>query len=128
VGPIIGVPIDVAQAIKDTTDLVEVDGVLPDVVDEPDVQLGGTPFGDILLLTETPADGYGLLVSIFAEYANNGPKPFELIVIDENDIPHPFPIHIDVDRGSIRNHLKLAYYGESGDRRPLILHETPSSP
>jgi hypothetical protein len=119
-GPVIGVPVDVGQAIKDTTDLVEVDGVLPDVVDVPDVQLGGTPFGDILLLTETPLDGYGILVGIFADYASNDPKPFELIVIDENDIPHPFPINIEVDAGSIRNHLKLAYYGASGERRPLI--------
>jgi len=120
VGPVIGVPVDVAQAIMDKTDLVEVDEVLPDVVDEPDLQLGGKPFGDILLLTETPKDRYGLLVSIFTDYAKSGPTPFELIVIDKDGNPHAFPVQIDVDGGSIRDHLKLAYYGEPGDRRPLI--------
>ena len=119
-GPVIGVPVDVAQAIKDKTDLVEVDEVLPDVVDQPDVQVGGTPFGDLLLLTEAPAHGYGLLVDIITDYAKSGPRPFELVVIDKDGNPHAFPGQVDVDGGSIRDHLKLAYYGEPGDRRPLI--------
>jgi hypothetical protein len=127
-GPVIGVPLDVAQAIKDGTDLVEVDEVLPDVVEEPDVQLGGTPFGDLLLLTETPNERYDRLVSIFTDYAKNGPRPFELIVMDKNSNPHPFPPHLEPNGQTIGDHLKLAFYGEPGDRRPLIRdHESAPS-
>ena len=42
-GPVIGVPNEVAQRIKEETELVEVDEVLPDVVDEFDIQLGVRP-------------------------------------------------------------------------------------
>jgi hypothetical protein len=119
-GPVIGVPIDVARSIKDGTDLVEVDEVLPDVVEEPDMQLGSSPFGDLLLLTETPSHGYGRLVNIVADYAKNGPRPFELTVMDKNSTPHAFPPHLEPNGQSIRDHLKLAFYGEPGDRRPLI--------
>jgi hypothetical protein len=119
-GPVIGVPVDVAESIKDGTDLVEVDEVLPDVVEEPDVQLGGSPFGDLLLLTETPRQGYGSLVSIFADYAKNGPRPFDLVVTDKNGDRHAFPPHLEPNGQSIGDHLKLAFYGEPGDRRPLI--------
>jgi len=125
-GPVIGVPDDLAGRIRDETDLVEVDEVLPDVVDEPDVQLGAAPFGDILLLTETPAHGYGRLVSLITDYAKDAPRPFEMIVIDQHGNPNAFPAHVDVDGGSIRAHLKLAYYGEPGDRRPLIRDEEPA--
>ncbi len=124
-GPVIGVPVDVAQAIKDKTDLVEVDEVLPDVVDQPDVQLGGTPFGDLLLLTETPSQGFGRLVTIFTDYAKDGPRPFELIVMDKDSNPHAFPAQLEPSGQTISNHLKLAFYGEPGDRRPLIRDEEP---
>src|SRR5580700_11073837 len=126
-GPVIGVPDEVAQTIKDTTDLVEVDEVLPDVVDQPDVQLGGPPFGDVLLLTETSKRGYGVLVDIITAYAKNAPRPFEMTVMDQQDNPHAFPTQIDINGESIRDHLKLAYYGEPGDRRPLIRDEDSSS-
>ncbi len=119
-GPVIGVPVDVAEAIKDKTDLVEVDEVLPDVVDQPDVQVGRAPFGDLLLLIEAPVQGYGPLVGILSDYARNGPRPLELVVMDKDGNPHAFPGQVDVDDGSIHDHLKLAYYGEPGDRRPLI--------
>jgi hypothetical protein len=126
-GPVIGVPVEVAQAIKDGTDLVEVDEVLPDIVEEPDVQLGGTPFGDLLLLSETPSQGFGRLVTIFADYAANGPRPFELIVMDKDGNPHAFPSNTEPNGQTIRDHLKLAFYGEPGDRRPLIRDENPPS-
>jgi hypothetical protein len=125
-GPSMGVPVNVAQVIKDTTDLVEVDEVLSDIVEEPDMQLGGTPFGDRLVLTETPRQGYGRLVSIIVDYAKNGPRPFELIVMDKDGDPHAFPPHVEPNDQTIRDHLKLAFYGEPGDRRPLIRGEDPS--
>jgi hypothetical protein len=126
-GPVIGVPNEVAQRIKDDTDLVEVDEVLPDLVDEYDVQLGGTP-EDVLLLVETPKDGFGRLVSFITEFAKSAPRPFELIVSDQHGNPHAFPGHLDVNGRSIMDHLKLAYFGEPGDRRPLLGdYKTPLS-
>jgi hypothetical protein len=119
-GPVIGVPDEVAQKIKDETDLVEVDQVLPDIVDEPDLQVGGPPFGDLLLLTETSPHGYGALVQFIADYAKTGPRPFLLTVSDKEGQSHPFPDHTDPSAVSIGAHLKLAFYGEPGDRRPLI--------
>jgi hypothetical protein len=117
-GPIIRVPDDVAQRLEET-DLVEA-VVQPDAVDEPDVQLGATP-GVFLLLTETPKDGFGRLVSLIAmsDYAKSAPEPFELIVRDKDSVPHAFP-GTAVNGQSIQDHLKLAYFGEPGDRRPLI--------
>jgi hypothetical protein len=119
-GPVIGVPLEVAQMIKDGTDLVEVDEVLPDIVEEPDVQLGGTPFGDLLLLTETPSQGYGRLLSIFTEYGKDKARPFDFIVMDRDGNRHAFPPDLDPTGEAIGDHLKLAFYGEPGDRRPLI--------
>ena len=57
---------------------MEVDPVLPDAVDELDVELGSQP-GVILLLTETPKDGFGRLVSMIAtsDYAQSAPNPFD---------------------------------------------------
>ena len=127
-GPVIAAPDEVAQRVKDETDLVEVDEVLPDVVDEPDVQLGPRPFGDILVLTEAPRHGFGQLVSIIADYAKKAPRPFEMIVIDKDGVAHAFPAHTDPSEGSIGDHLKLAYYGEPGDRRPLIRSDQGSRP
>ena len=126
-GPVIGMPNEVAQRVKDETDLVEVDEVLPDVADGYDIQLGATP-EDILLLVETPRDGFGRLVSFIADYAKRAPRPFELVVSDQNGKPHPFPGHLEVNDQSIRDHLKLAYFGEPGDRRPLLRDDrTPPS-
>jgi hypothetical protein len=126
-GPIIGVPDDLARRLEDETDLVEVDHVLPDVVDELDVQLGSTP-GDILLLVETPRDGFGRLVTFLTDYAKSAPRPFELTVRDKDGNTHPFPAHTDVSEQAIRDQLKLAYFGEPGDRRPLIRDgDSPSS-
>ncbi len=119
-GPIIGVPSEVAQRIKDTTDLVEVDELLPDVVDQPDVQVGEAPFDDILLLTEAPAQGYGRLVGILTDYARKGPRPLQLVVLDQLNRPHLFPAHSDPSETSISEHLELAFYGEPGDRRRLV--------
>jgi hypothetical protein len=59
-------------------------------------------------------------VNIFADYAKNGPSPFELTVMDKNSTPHAFPPNLEPNGQSIRDHLKLAFYGEPGDRRPLI--------
>ena len=117
-GPIIRVPDDVAQRLEET-DLVEA-VVMPDAVDELDVQLGATP-GVVLLLKETPDHGFGLLVSIItmSDYAQSAPNPFELTVTDEDNNPHAFPLTA-VNWQSIQDHLKLAYFGERGDRRPLI--------
>ena len=114
------VPDDVAQRLAEDTDLVEVDPVLPNAVDELDVALGSPP-GVILLLRETPPEGFGRLVSIIAmsDYARSAPEPFELTVSDKDGNPHAFPATA-VNGQSIRDHLKLAYFGEPGDRRPLI--------
>lgn len=119
-GPIIRVPEDVAQRLAEETDLVEVDPVLPDAVDEPDVELGNPP-GVVLLLTETAKEGFGRLVSIIAmsDYAKSAPEPFELTVRDKQGNPHAFPAS-PVNGQSIQDQLKLAYFGEPGDRRPLI--------
>ena len=119
-GPIIRVPNDVAQRLAEETDLVEVDPVLPDAVDELDVELGSPP-GVILLLVEAPKEGFGRLVTIIAmsDYAKSRPQPFELIVRDKDSNPHPFPGSF-VNGGTIQDHLKLAYFGQPGDRRPLI--------
>ena len=118
-GPVIGVPNEVAQRIKNETDLVEVDELQPDVVDEYDIQVGGTP-EDILLLVETPRDGFERLVSLITEFATDAPRPFPLVVSDQNGNSHAFPDEVDVNGQSIRDHLKLAYFGEAGDRRPLL--------
>jgi hypothetical protein len=118
-GPVIALPNEVALKLKEETDLVEVDEVLPDVVEEYDIQLGGIP-EDILLLVEAPRDGFGPLVSFITDFAKRAPRPFELIVSDQNGNPHAFPGHVDVNGQSIRDHLKLAYFGEPGDRRPLL--------
>ncbi len=119
-GPVVGVPDELARRIKDDTDLVEVDQVLSDVIDVPDVQVGPAPLDDRILLVEAPRSGYGRLVSVISEYANNAPKPFVMVVVDQHGDPHPFPADADVGDESIRAHLKLACYGEPGDRRPLI--------
>jgi hypothetical protein len=121
-GPIIRVPDEVARKLEGETDLVEVDQVLLDAVDEIDVQLGNTP-GDILLLTETPKDGFGLLVTYITDYAKSAPRPFDMVVSDKDGNLHSFPAHTDVGEQSIRDLLKLAYFGEPGDRRPLLRDE-----
>jgi hypothetical protein len=91
------------------------------------VQLGGRPFGDILLLTESPSRGYGLLIDAVVAYADKGPKPVELTVIDKDGNPHAFPAHTDPSAESLRQHLASAFYGEPGERRPLILEgDSPS--
>ena len=118
-GPVIGVPNELAQRIKDETDLVEVDAVLPDVVDVFDVQIGATP-EDILLLVETPKDGFGPLVSLITDFAQHAPGPFELVVSDEQGNPHALPGTLGDSPESVRDHLKLAFFGEPGDRRPLL--------
>ena len=119
-GPIIRVPDDVAQRLAEETDLVEVDPVPPDAVDELDVELGSQA-GVVLLLTETPKDGFGRLVSMIAtsDYVKSAPNPFELTVRDKDGNPHAFPTTI-VNGQSILDQLKLAFFGEPGDRRPLI--------
>lgn len=119
-GPLIRVPDDVAQRLAAETDLVEVDPLLPDAVEELDVELGGQPGVDLLLI-ETPKGGFGRLVSMIAmsDYAKSAPTPFELIVRDKDGNPHPFP-DIAVNGQSILDHLKLAYFGERGNRRTLI--------
>jgi len=103
-GPIIRVPDDVAQRPAEETDLVEVDPVLPSAVDELDVELGSPP-GVVLLLTETPIDGFGHLVSIItmSDYAKDGPNPFELTAHDKDGNPHAFPTTA-VNGQSIRDH------------------------
>ena len=119
-GPIIRVPDDVAQRLVEETDLVEVDPVLPDAVDEVDVELGGSSGVDVLL-KEDPKDGFGRLVSMItmSDYAKSAPSPFELTVRDKDGNPHAFSATA-VNGQSILDHLKLAFFGEPGDRRPLI--------
>ncbi len=93
---------------------------VPDAVDELDVELGSQP-GVVLLLTETPKDGFGRLVSMIAtsDYVKSAPKPLELIVRDKDGNPHTFATTA-VNGQSILDHLKLAFFGGPGDRRPLI--------
>jgi hypothetical protein len=119
-GPIVRVPDDVAQRLVEETDLVEVDPLLPDAVDEVDVELGGASGVD-MLLKEDPKDGFGLLVSMIvtSDYAKSAPEPFDLIVRDKDGNPHAFSATA-VNGESILDHLKLAFFGEPGDRRPLI--------
>ena len=119
-GPIIRVPEDVARRLIDETDLVEVDQVLADAVEGVDVALGGTT-GDLMVLRDRPTDGYGRLASLIAmsDYAQSNPQPFELIVSDKDGTPHAFSAS-EVNGRSIEEHLKLAYFGEPGDRRRLL--------
>ena len=117
-GPVIRVPADVARRLIEETDLVEAAHLLLDTVDELDVELGDTT-GEVMLLTETPKDGYGRLVSFVVEYASGSPIPFELTVCDKQGDMHEFSAGV-VNEESIHDHLKLAYFGELGDRRPLI--------
>lgn len=119
-GPVIRVPAEVAQTLEEETDLVEA-VVLPDAVDGFDVELGGSFGGAVLLLAETPKEGFGRLVDVIAAsaYARNRPNPFEMVVLDKDSGPHPFPA-TGVNEQAIHDHLKLAYYGEPGDRRPLL--------
>jgi hypothetical protein len=127
-GPVIRVPNEVADTLEEETDLVEA-VVLPDAVDGFDVQLGGVLGSTVLLLVETPKNGFGGLVTVIAAsaYAQSRPTLFEMIVLDHDGGPHPFPAG-DPSAQAIEDHLRLAYYGEPGDRRPL-LHTavTPSS-
>jgi hypothetical protein len=117
-GPIIRVPEDLAQHLEEETDLVEAVIDVPDAVGEPDVQLGPPP-GVLLLLVETPKDGFGRLVSMITDYALNMSPPLQLSVSDKEGNPQPFPGR-PVNGDSIRAHLQLAYFGELGTRRPLI--------
>jgi hypothetical protein len=118
-GPIIGVSGDVAEQLEQNTDLVEVI-VTPDAVDELDISLGDQP-SVFLLLTETPKSGFGALVDAInaSGYVRSRPRPFTMTVRDKDGAEHPFSGSI-VDESSIHDHLKLTYYGEPGDRRPLL--------
>jgi len=119
-GPVIMVPDDVAQRLITETDLVEVADVMADAVDTVDLRLGSTA-EHTMVLKERPRDGYGQVVSLIAasEYAKSNPQPFELTVSDKDGNPLPFPDGA-VNGQSIQDHLKLAFFGESGDRRPLL--------
>jgi hypothetical protein len=67
-------------------------------------------------------------VSFIADYAKGAPRPLELTVSDQNGDAHAFPDHLDVNEQSIKDLLKLAYFGEPGDRRPLLRDDkTPPS-
>ncbi len=118
-GPVIRVPEEVARRLIEETDLVEVDHILPDAVDAVDVQLGSSS-GDLMVLKERPSGGYGPLVAVIAdsEYAKSAPEPFELTVSDRDGNQHPFS-GAD-NQHSIQDHLRLAYFGARGDRRPLL--------
>jgi hypothetical protein len=118
-GPVIGVPEDVADQLEQDTDLVEVI-VTPDAVDELDISLGEQP-SVFLLLTETPKNGFGALVDAIngSSYVRSRPRPLALTVRDQDGTEHPFSGSI-VDEASIGDHLQLTYYGEPGDRRPLL--------
>lgn len=127
-GPVIRVPAEVAQTLEEDTDLVEA-VVLPDAVDFHDVELGGAFGSVVLVLVETPKDGFGGLVGVIAAsgYAQSRPNPFEMTVLDKDGNPHAFPA-TGSNEQAIHDHLKLAYYGEPGDRRPLLREPaTPSS-
>jgi hypothetical protein len=121
VGPTLRVPDDVAQRLEQDSDLVEAI-VLPDAVDAPDIELG-PPGGVMLELVEVPKAGFGELVGFFmaSKYVNDHKDgdPFELIVRDKQVDPHTFPAG-PVDQTSIRAHLQLAFFGQPGDRRPLL--------
>jgi len=113
-GPIIRMPDDVAQRLAEETDLVEVDPVLPDAVDELDVELGSEP-GVIVLLTETPKDGFGRLVSMIAtsDYVKSAPNPFELTVRDKDGNAHAFPTTV-VNGQSILGPLEAGLLWRTG--------------
>jgi len=125
-GPVMRVPAEVAQTLEEETDLVEA-VVLPDAVDGYDVALGGVFGSVVLLLVETPKDGFGRLVSVITAsgYAQGRPSPFEMTVLDKDGNPHSFPA-VDPNGQAVEDHLKLAFYGEPGDRRPLL--HTPVTP
>jgi len=118
-GPILRVPDDVAQRLEEDTDLVETI-VMADAVDQADVEFGPTP-GVFLLLTETPKEGFGVLAAVLAVsgYAQSHPHPFGLIVRDHDGAAVAYPDG-SVSEQSIHDHLKQAFFGEPGDRRPLI--------
>lgn len=117
-GPVIRVPADVARAIRDETDLVEVDEALATTVDVTDVRLGGDD-GDLMVLEETPPDGFGALVGPIVAYARAASGSLELVVADRDGNPVAFTGSA-MDEGAIRRHLGQAYFGEPGDRRPLL--------
>jgi hypothetical protein len=116
-GPIIGVPDEVADTLEQNTDLVEV-VVMADAVDELDVQLGSAP-GVLLLLVETPKNGFGQLVTTISDYAGRSSGSLTLTVRDKEGTAHPF-LDSTASPQSVHDHLKLAHYGEPGDRRPLL--------
>jgi len=116
-GPIIGVPDEVAETLEQDTDLVEV-VAMADAVDQLDVQLGSAP-GVFLLLVETPKNGFGQLLTTISDYAGRTSGSLALTVRDKEGTAHPFP-DTTASPQSIHDHLKLAYYGEPGDRRPLL--------
>jgi hypothetical protein len=118
-GPILRVPDDVAQRLEEDTDLVETI-VMADAVDQVDVEFGPTP-GVFLLLTETPKDGFGGLAAVLAAsaYAQSHPQPVALIVSDHDGTAVSYSGG-SVSEQSFHDHLKQAYFGEPGDRRPLI--------
>lgn len=120
-GPTIRVPDDVAERLEQDSDLVEAI-VLPDAVDAPDIELG-PPGGVMLELVEVPKAGFGDLVGFFAASTyvtgHKDGDAFELVVRDKQVDPHAFPDG-PVDEASIRAHLQLAFFGEPGNRRPLL--------
>jgi hypothetical protein len=118
-GPIVRVPDDVAQKLEEDTDLVETI-VMTDAVDQVDVEFGPAP-GVFLLLVETPKDGFGALAAVLAasDYARRHPEPFELVVRGQDGTAVGYPTG-SVSEQSIHDHLRRAYFGEPGDRRPMI--------
>lgn len=120
-GPVIRVPREVASTLEGGR-LVEAEVRTPDVVDAADVQLGSDD-GVLLVLVEVPADGFDDLVRVVAEsgYAQHtaASEPFVLTVRDADGSFHPWPGGPVTD-SSVRGQLSLAYFGEPGNRRPLL--------
>lgn len=124
-GPVIQVPSEVVSALE-AGDLVEAVVDTPGAVDTVDVQLGPDD-GVLLLLVEVPVGGFDELVGVLAGsgYAHHAAAsgPFVLTVRDGDGTPHPWPDG-PVTESSVRRQLSLAYFGEPGDRRPLLPDRT----
>jgi hypothetical protein len=119
-GPVVRVPREVADTLERGS-LVEQVISTADAVDAVDVALG--PDGQLLMLVEAAHQGYSELVAaiVFSDYVRSytDGAPFVLTVRDAHEVVHPHPAG-PVTEASVRAQLALAYYGDPGERRPIV--------
>ncbi len=119
-GPVVRVPPEVAATLE-RGELVEQVISVPDAVEDVDVALG--PDGTLLMLVEAARQGYGELLDAIAgsDYVRDHATGdgFVLTVLDVDEKAHPYPGG-PVTAASVRDHLALAYYGDPGERRPVL--------